>query len=587
MNPAAQGNEVWLASITTDRQVFSTRLWRVCSPGWRIVEGNIVSPETLPSEIVCHVRSNGPILIKLGMHPWAGIMSVVYEGSASKPLADQDLYSAEGDTLELSLPVSLTAAERIAQAILILANCISLAALLLGLTIYAINRPLATAPSSALKSFPWWGYALILAGAWLFYLVVFWPGFFTTDAYNQFEQITLNRLDDWHPAFHTMSMWLITRAWFSPAAVILVQIASLSALLGVGFAQIVKRGAPSWLAGMGLVFLGFSPGIAWILLNPWKDVAYSICLVGLTLLIFLAVASHGRTLERPVAWIGIGILVAFSSLYRHNGGPGAFASLIVLAIGFPKQWKTLLGSLIVAILIFVFVKGPLYSLANVNTNSADPMASNPGIPSTSFLLLDYQRRSGIPLDPSIAAKMAEVLSKPTPRESLFTLGHYGADFNQEAKRMVLAHPVVAIGFAIDRSKFIFQALPPPLARLGYVEPGVDNNPFGFHIIEFSPGIKAFITRLAFLTETPYLDWLFWRNAFWMNALILGAVVAWVRTRNIRMLLMIVPVLFNAIPLAIFSGGHIARYILPTLLIGPWLAGFLLLINPVRFFGDPK
>ena len=45
MNPAAQGNEVWLASITTDRQVFSTRLWRVCSPGWRIVEGNIVSPE--------------------------------------------------------------------------------------------------------------------------------------------------------------------------------------------------------------------------------------------------------------------------------------------------------------------------------------------------------------------------------------------------------------------------------------------------------------------------------------------------------------------------------------------------------------
>ena len=72
---------------------------------------------------------------------------------------------------------------------LILANCISLAALLLGLTVYTINRPLAAAPLSALQSFPWWGYALILAGAWLFYLIVFWPGFFTTDTYNQFEQI--------------------------------------------------------------------------------------------------------------------------------------------------------------------------------------------------------------------------------------------------------------------------------------------------------------------------------------------------------------------------------------------------------------
>lgn len=576
-NPAAERSEVWLSSITTDRQAFSGRLKDICTSGWYIIEGKLVSAENQPAAITCHVRSNGPILLKFGMHRWAGEVNL----TAGSVQLHKDLYSAEGDTWEVSLPGALTPLERTAQAGLILANTISLAVLLLALTVFTINRPagpisLPTGKARFLSS--WWVFALFLAAAWGMYLVIYWPGFFTTDTLSQFKQLDGSFFNDWHPAFHTMTLWLITRAWFTPASVILVQIGLLSSLLGLGFNQIVRRGAPLWLAWLGAIFLGFSPGIAWILLNPWKDVAYTIALIGLTLLFFMVFTSRGAQLTRPWVWVGIGVCVALSALYRHNGAPVAFGSLLMLAIAYPKRWNSLAGALAVALIIFLGVKGPLYAVTKVSANNPDPLSTNPGIPSTSFLLLDYQQRAGITLDPAIIAKMDEVLGQPTIGDGLIFLARYGADFNREAERLALAHPFLTLGFGLERSKYIFQVLQPPLARLGYVEPVVEENPFGFHEVEISPWVKFHLSQLIFLTETPYLDWLFWRNAFWMYALIIGAVVAWVRTRDLRVFLLIIPVLFNALPLAIFSGGHIARYILPTLIVGPWLGGYLLTIN---------
>jgi hypothetical protein len=87
-------------------------------------------------------------------------------------------------------------------------------------------------------------YALPCAIVWSIYLLAYWPGLMSYDSLQQWEQMTTGQLDNWHPAFHTMSNWLITRLWLSPAAVALTQIATLSLLVGWTVARIRRLGAP-------------------------------------------------------------------------------------------------------------------------------------------------------------------------------------------------------------------------------------------------------------------------------------------------------------------------------------------------------
>jgi len=64
-------------------------------------------------------------------------------------------------------------------------------------------------------------------------------------------------------------------------------------------------------------------------------------------------------------------------------------------------------------------------------------------------------------------------------------------------------------------------------------------------------------------------------------LVFTALVASVRMKSWKMMLLMAPVLLNILPYAVFNGGHIARYILPTLIIGPLLTPYFLAIKPSK------
>ncbi len=418
-----------------------------------------------------------------------------------------------------------------------------------------------------------------MMGVWLIYLCAYWPGFLSKDSLNQFIQIASGNFLDWHPAFHTMTLWLITRAWFSPASVIIVQILALSLLLGWGFYLVENQGSPRWVTWFGVALLVLNPAFGLIILNPWKDVAYSICVVALVLLIFKIVVSDGDWIHKPLAWISLGLVTALTALYRHNGAAVSFTALLLLFVGFRKQWKPLLAACIIALAIWLGVRGPLYNALRVNTNTQS-MGQNLALPATAITLLDWYGRSGIALDQTDQALVDQIWQSSDDADvRLAVLAKYADEINQMAIKMAKGHPLATLKFFLQRSSYIFQIAQPPLTRVGYVEMAVYDNPFQIRSVNIFPLLKTNLTKLAYLSEKIYFDWFFWRNAFWMYLLVFSTIVAWARTREWRFLLVITPVLINALSLTLFSAGQITRYILPTLLVGPLLCGCFLLIQP--------
>ncbi len=573
-NPLAEGSEVWLASITNGLKTNYPGWRNSCRGDWVANEQMLVSSQNQPSRLTCWVNWDGPIVVRLGTHRWSGIAQVVYEDSR----IERDLYSKEGGVAEVRLFVNLTPTERFFRGLALIANGISLAFLCLALSVWAITHPTRPAANKLVRIRRVLVFGLPIMGVWLIYLLAYWPGFLSKDSLNQFSQLVTGHFTDWHPAFHTMTLWLFTRVWFSPASVIVVQIVGLSLLLGWGFALVESQGTPLWVVWLGAAFLALSPAFGLILLNPWKDVAYSICVVALVLLILKVIISQGEWLSSPLAWISLGLTTALVALYRHNGAPVSFLALLLLFAGFRKQWKPLAAACIVALIFWAAVKGPIYSVLRVNSNTQS-MGQNLALPATAITLLDWYDRSGIALDPDDQALVDHILNASDDADvRLSVLAQYTDEINQIAIRTAREYPLDAIKFFLERSSYIFQVIQPPLARIGFVEMAIYDNPYQIKPVAIFPWLKSWLTGLAYLSERIYFDWFFWRNAFWMYLLVFSTVIAWARTREWRYLLVIIPVLINALSLTLFSAGQITRYILPTLLVGPLLSGYFLFIQ---------
>src|SRR2546428_11797105 len=76
----------------------------------------------------------------------------------------------------------------------------------------------AARPSPGPAPWVWVRYAALPLAAWSVYWLAFFPGVIAHDSLVQWKEILDGRYDDWHPAFHTWTLWLLTRPWRAPGA---------------------------------------------------------------------------------------------------------------------------------------------------------------------------------------------------------------------------------------------------------------------------------------------------------------------------------------------------------------------------------
>ena len=156
---------------------------------------------------------------------------------------------------------------------------------------------------------PWaYGLPLLLAGGG--YLVVFQPALMSNDSLGQWWQMLSGGYTDVAPAFHTMTNWLITRIWFSPAAVAWTQLLAMSLVVACTLAHLRRWGLTRAWAWAASVLVAAMPAAGILSITLWKDIPYTIAFLVLALWVLEIIQSRGR-------WL--------AAFFRLPAGPGACA----------------------------------------------------------------------------------------------------------------------------------------------------------------------------------------------------------------------------------------------------------------------
>ncbi len=93
---------------------------------------------------------------------------------------------------------------------------------------------------------------------------------------------------------------LLTRVWFSPAAVIVFQVITLALTVAWGIKLLSGHGLPAW-AGWGLsILFAVSPVNGNMAATLWKDIPYSTCLLLMSLMFLKNRPKQGRMAEKEI-----------------------------------------------------------------------------------------------------------------------------------------------------------------------------------------------------------------------------------------------------------------------------------------------
>ena len=501
--------------------------------------------------------------------------------------------------IRLSVPAGIW--RTLWNAVIISAYAVTLAVPVYFASVWLVARPASLQGPETVSQWTWLYYAIACAVVWAFWLLVFWPGVMSGDSVGQWAQVLKGDYNDWHPAFHTMSMWLVTRLWLSPAAVALTQIASLSAVVGYALMRFRQWCFPSrWIWIIWLVLI-LSPANSVMVITLWKDIPYSIAFLMLVLLVLEIVISDGHWLKRRGNWLWLGVVAAFVALFRLNGPPAAFGACTILMIAYRQYWRRAGAALALALVIWVGVRGPLYSAVGVKPSEVSGW----------LWVLVHEAAAHLDAGTPMTSEERDLLSQIRPLDDKWRYDCYAVtvpafdgrlsrkalegnkwELVRVAGDLMLRQPQVSLDRIICSSSLIWRITREP-NRYDY-GPGLGYNDqgklvyipvaaeFGLYPQSKIPELVEPLGRLVVLSAHIWdLLWLTWRSAIYLYVALASAVVASLRSRRWQYMLVMAPILFHSIFLAFVALDQDFRLQYPVYLVGLVLGGFLLFGVPLR------
>ena len=363
-NPEAKGNQITVAElIRIHKDGSMEHLYRHSDKV--NLEKHPESPATTQKPTIFtwngKIRGSAKLMLGLLRDPTAGIAKVVWNGDEET----LDLYAPSKNSgiiyLDLFAPIEASLFSR-----LLFACHVAILGLLVFITsVWLTTRTFLSRRSGKLTRWSCLAYALPCAMVYSLYLYALWPGIMTFDSGVQWNQVVNFRFSNANPFFHTLNIWLMTRIWNSPAVLAIAQVLGISLLIGWGGTLVRRLGAPKIVTWVACLLVAFSPYNGFLTVTLWKDIFYGLSFFALSLIVVKIVFSEGEALDGLATPILLGLLAALVALYRHNGPPAAFGTLILLLFAYPRHWQKMLLSLIIALTLWLVVLGPLASLLSV------------------------------------------------------------------------------------------------------------------------------------------------------------------------------------------------------------------------------
>ena len=227
----------------------------------------------------------------------------------------------------------------------------------------------------------WLSYSVFCLLVLLIGFVTHFPGLISYDCYVQWTQVQQCQFDNWHPVIHTWTIWLFTRLCNHYGFVIFCQILLFSYAVGYLIATLETWRYPKKLLLFLGLFIVLNPFTQGIVLYMWKDVFFTVLLIFIAAHLFNIYLSGGKFLTQWRNIIAFSICVGFATLVRHNGMFFTFPLLALLFFFYLKNnWKVSL-ILVIAGMLIVLIRGPLYTALKV-TYPDNTYSESVGLPMT-------------------------------------------------------------------------------------------------------------------------------------------------------------------------------------------------------------
>jgi len=204
-------------------------------------------------------------------------------------------------------------------------------------------------------------------------LFIWWlgwyPAFLSGDSLDQLRQIETGNFFNGHPAFHTITMWAITRVWDNAGAISLVQIVVLALLLGLIARRLRELGIPMWLAVGAAWAVGLSPAVGPTAMTLWKDIAFTLAFLWVFAELLLLVRLQEAYWSKVWNPVRLGAALSLLWLFRHNGLVTVLGVLAVLAITNRRNLGRLAPTVLAVAGIVLLVQGPVFWLFTVDRST--------------------------------------------------------------------------------------------------------------------------------------------------------------------------------------------------------------------------
>jgi hypothetical protein len=397
---------------------------------------------------------------------------------------------------------------------------------------------------------------------WGIYLFAFYPGMMSADSFNQWEQVITGTFTTHHPPFHTFLVWLVTRIYFSPVSVATAQIVILAMVAAAWFVFFEQIGIPRWAIWISAGLFALSPVNGTMVNTLWKDIPYSASVMGLTLILTKMVFSDGAWLDSLGRKILLGVITAFVLLLRHDGLPLGIGAIIALFFLYPNKWKKTIISMVICLLLYLGVLGPLYKLVGVQKSMelADSSLSlytmaayaKPGSQSEKLI-----NSFGF-LAPNWNCQISNLIDSEWRKSDLDTSLSSFELVTNFIERM----PRVLIYFYRCARSMEWIVWDPygEVRNASHVQVLVDPNPYGIEHNSKIPWLRDLIAQWVINTSyNPSLNWFTWRPAFFLYIFLFVSLVLIFRNRSIKFGVISIPVLIQSVTFSLIFAEPNFRY----------------------------
>lgn len=233
------------------------------------------------------------------------------------------------------------------------------------------------------------GCVLVLLLCWLPALLSLFPGAFSYDAYQEWEQVAQGAITSHHPVIHVLflgglveGLHSLTGSYNAGIAVCsILQMVILANVLAYTISFLRRFQLPEGMRLFALCFYALSPVIQLFSISATKDVLFSAALLLFFLHILRIFCTREPFWENRKNIISFGLSAFFSMILRNNGLYIVAITLFVMAVMELRRQRYLKKGFLamlagVAILYGLYV-GPFYGLLNVTPGGIEEMMSVP------------------------------------------------------------------------------------------------------------------------------------------------------------------------------------------------------------------